>query len=260
MKLAFLNIKKNIKNEKELKSSFIISVIGMMLNNSAFLIIWYYFGSSLGNINGWNAMDIFGLYAFSISSYGIINSLCAGIFKLPDYISSGTFDKFLLTPKNLLTKISTSAISTSAIGDLFFGIICFIVYIISSKLSFIQILLSIVLIVVASIIFYSFSLICMSVSFYLMDGHNISNGLYGLFISNSMYHGGAFTGLLRFFFIFFIPSLLLGAIPVEIVKNFNIYNLLLIIFLAVFWLSLSILFFYKSLRKYESNNIFGFGS
>ena len=260
MKLAFLNIKKNIKNEKELKSSFIISVIGMMLNNSAFLIIWYYFGSSLGNINGWNAMDIFGLYAFSISSYGIINSLCAGIFKLPDYISNGTLDKFLLTPKNLLAKISTSAISTSAIGDLIFGIICFIVYIISSKLSFIQILLSIILIVVASIIFYSFSLICMSVSFYLMDGHNISNGLYGLFISNSMYHGGAFTGLLRFFFIFFIPSLLLGAIPVEIVKNFNIYNLLLIIFLAVFWLSLSILFFYKSLRKYESNNIFGFGS
>ena len=33
IKLALLNIKKNIKNEKELKSSFIISVVGMMINN-----------------------------------------------------------------------------------------------------------------------------------------------------------------------------------------------------------------------------------
>ena len=30
IKLALLNIKKNIKNEKELKSSFIISVVGMI--------------------------------------------------------------------------------------------------------------------------------------------------------------------------------------------------------------------------------------
>ena len=34
-----------------------------------------------------------------------------------------TFDKYLLTPKNTLLKVATSAISTSAIGDLVFGII-----------------------------------------------------------------------------------------------------------------------------------------
>lgn len=64
-------------------------------------------------------------------------------------------DKYLLTPKNTLLKVSTSAISTSAIGDLLFGLICL---------------------------------------------------------------------------------------------------------LTIFWLILSILFFYKSLRKYESNNFFGFGN
>ena len=260
MKLMFLNIRKNLKNEKELKSSFIISVIGMMLNNIAFLILWYYFGKSVGNINGWDPIDIFGLYAFSATSYGIICSIFAGIFKLPDYISSGTFDKYLLTPKNILLKVSTSTISTSAFGDLLFGLICLIVFIIISKLSLIQILLSIFLIIISSIIFYSFSLIVFSVSFYLMDGYNVSTGLYGLFLSNSLYHGGAFTGVLRFIFMYIVPSLLLGAIPVEIVKHFNIITLLLILFLALFWLMLSILFFYKSLKKYESNNLFGFGN
>ena len=35
VKLALLNIKKNFRNEKELKSSFIISVVGMAINNIA---------------------------------------------------------------------------------------------------------------------------------------------------------------------------------------------------------------------------------
>ena len=38
IKLAFLNIKKNIKNEKELKTSFIITVIGMAINS--LVLLW----------------------------------------------------------------------------------------------------------------------------------------------------------------------------------------------------------------------------
>lgn len=260
IKLALLNIRKNFKNEKELKSSFIISVVGMAINNIAFLILWYYFGKTIGNLNGWSAMDIFGLYGIGTTSYGIIVSIFYGIFDIPTYISSGNFDKYLLTPKSILLKISTSKISTSAFGDLIFGIVCFIVFAISSKLKFIQILLALLLIIISSIVFYSFSLICMSVSFYLMDGNNVSQGLYGMFLSNSLYHGGAFTGVLRFIFTFIMPSLLLGAIPVEIIKTLSMPNLIMIIILTAFWFILSIKFFYKALKKYESNNLFGFGS
>lgn len=259
IKLALLNIKKNFKNEKELKSAFIISVIGMAINNTAFIVLWYYFGKTVGELNGWRPMDIFGMYGFSVTSYGIICSLFDGIFDIPSYISTGNFDKYLLTPKNILLKVSTSKISTSAIGDLIFGISCFIIFVFYSKLSFIQILCSIFLMIIASIIFYSFSLICMSISFYLMDGNNVSQGLYGMFISNSLYHGGAYTGILKIIFMFVIPALLIGAIPLEIIKSLSIDNLLMLLGLAIFWLILSIMFFYKSLKKYESNNFFGFG-
>ena len=102
IELALLNIRKNFKNEKELKSSFLISVIGMAFNNIAFLIIWYYFGKTIGELNGWEPMDIFGLYGFTSTSYGIVVSLFDGIFELPNYISTGNMDKYLLTPKNIL--------------------------------------------------------------------------------------------------------------------------------------------------------------
>ena len=58
---------------------------------------------------------------------------------------------------------------------------------------------------------------------------------------------------------FIVPSLLLGAIPVEIIKNITISNMGLIMLLTIFWLVLAITIFYKSLKKYESNNFFGFG-
>lgn len=260
IKLGILNIRKNIKNEKELKSSFIISIIGMAINNISFLILWYYFGKSVGVLNGWGPVDIFGLYGFGTTSYGIVVSLFAGMFEIPTYITTGNFDKYLLTPKNILLKVSTSKISTSAFGDLVFGVTCFIVFAVVNKLTIPKIMLSILLVIISSIIFYSFSLICMSISFYLMDGHNISEGLYGMFLSNSLYHGGAFTGVLRFIFIFIMPSLLLGAVPVEIIKTLSIQTLIMIIILSIIWFILSITFFYKSLKKYESNNLFGFGS
>jgi ABC-2 type transport system permease protein len=260
VKLAILNIKKNFLNAKELKSAFITSIVGMCINNIAFIVLWYNFGTMIGNINGWEPFDIFGLYGFSAGSFGVVCAFFHGIFNIPTYISTGNFDKYLLTPKNTLLKVSTSSIETSAIGDLVFGIICFLIFAVVSKLSFIQIIVSIFLMIIASIVFYSFSLICMSVSFYLMDGENISQGLYGMFVSASLYHGGAFTGILKAIFVFVIPSLLLGGIPVELVKSISVSGICLISLLAIFWLVISIVFFYRSLRKYESNNFFGFGN
>ena len=221
----------------------------MAINNIAFLFLWYYFGKTIGEINGWKPIDIFGLYGFGTTAFGIVTSIFYGIFNLPTYISSGTFDKYLLTPKNILLKVSTSALLTSAFGDLLFGLICFIIFAIYNKFTILQLFISFILIIVASIIYYAFSLICMTISFYLMDGHNVSNGIYGLFLSNSLYHGGAFTGILRKLFIYIVPSLLLGAIPVEIIKNLSFDKLLYIIILTIIWLAITIIFFNKSLKK-----------
>ena len=260
LKLALLNIRFNIKNEKELKSAFIISIVGMMLNNAAFLFLWYYFGKTVGELNGWTAVDIFGLYAFSTVSYGIISGFFNGIFSIPTYISTATLDRYLLTPKNVLLKIATSKVSTSAFGDLLYGIICFILFIVLRHLNIYQILFSLFLMILVTIVFYAFSTICMTLSFYMMDGKNVSEGFYSMFLSNSLYHGGAFTGILRLAFTFIIPSLLLGVVPVELVNNFTVDKLLIMIILSLFWLFLSIIFFNKSLKKYESNNLFGFGN
>ena len=259
LKLALINISKNFKNEKELKTSFFIQVVGMAINNIALIVLWYYFGKTVGEINGWSPQDIFGMYAFNTISFGISHSFFAGLYVLPTYISSGNLDKYLITPKNILVKVSTSRFATSALGDLLFGVICFIVYIFACNLSIKQILLAFCLIGLATIIYLAFSIICATISFYLLDGQNVSDGLHEMFLSCSLYHGGAVTGILRAIFTFVIPSLLIGAIPVETVKNLSLSSILLMTGLVFGWFIISILFFRKSLKKYDSNNLFGFG-
>ena len=54
IKLGILNVKKNIKNAKELKIAFITTIIGMFINNIAFILLWFYFGKLVGELNGWS--------------------------------------------------------------------------------------------------------------------------------------------------------------------------------------------------------------
>ena len=260
IKLALINIIKNIKNEKELKSAFLIQIFGMAINNISFVILWYYFGKTIGEINGWTAMDIFGLYAYSTISYGVINSIFAGLYDIPKFIATANLDKYLLTPKNILLKICASRFRTSAVGDLLFGVVCYIVFAFNIHMGVIDHLLSLYFVILTCIVYFGFSLVCMSISFYLLDGQNVSEGIYHTFLSNTLYHGGAFTGTLRFIFTYILPSLLVGAIPVELVKDFNLSKFIIITSLSVIWLIIGIISFNVSLKRYDSNNLFGFGA
>lgn len=259
VKMALLNIKKNFQNAKELKSAFVTSVIGMCINNISFVVLWYNFGKMMGNLNGWEPFDVIGSYGFCSTSFGLVCAFLYGIFNIPMYISTGNFDKYLITPKNTLVKVATSSIQTSALGDLLFGVICFLWYAIGSKFTVLEFLIAIMLVLISAIVFFAFSLICMTISFYLMDGENVSMGLYGMFVSASLYHGGAFTGILRILFVFVVPSLLLGALPLELVKDLSLIKMGLVLLITIGWLLVARWFFYKSMKKYESNSFFGFG-
>src|SRR3989338_8563596 len=123
LRFALYATKKNIQSNAELRTSFLANIVGMTINNSAFIIIWVFFVRSVGVINGWTAADIIGMLGFGTLCYGIVFSSAAGIRKLADYVASGAFDRFMLSPKNVLVRVATSTFGVSAIGDIIFGIV-----------------------------------------------------------------------------------------------------------------------------------------
>src|SRR6185369_3570581 len=124
IKFAFYAIKKNIQSSAELRTSFLLNIVGMMINNTSFIIVWVFFVKSVGVIGGWTAADIIGLQGFAATCYGLIFSSGFGIRKLPDYVTNGVFDRFMLSPKNLILRTLTSSFASAPVGDIFFGITC----------------------------------------------------------------------------------------------------------------------------------------
>jgi ABC-type uncharacterized transport system permease subunit len=80
-----------------------------------------------------------------------------------------------------------------------------------------------------------------------------------MLITPSVFYGGAFTGWLRNFFIFIIPSFLLGNIAVDVIKNPTWEMYLTVSVITISWILLSLYIFKISLRRYESSNFINFG-
>lgn len=260
IKFALYSIKKNFQSSAELRTSFLMNVIGMAINNTAFIFLWVFFIKSVGIIGGWTAWDIIGLQGFLAISYGLVLSGAYGLRKLPDCVASGAFDRFMLSPKNLILRIATSSISTSALGDVVFGIVCMAVYVYLIKISLLQIILLLILIILATIIFLALTILIGSISFLFTDSSSVYNGIFELFFTPALFHGGAFQGIMRFIYTFIIPSLLIGTIPVETLKDTSASKLILLTVLAIFWFFLAIFVFKRAVKKYESSNFMTFGN
>jgi ABC-2 type transport system permease protein len=260
LNFALYAIKKNIQSSAELRTSFVMNIIGMAINNVSLIILWVFFVKSVGVIGGWTVADIIGLQGFVALCFGIVFSIAAGIRKLPEYITSGSFDRFMLSPKNLLVRIATASFGVSALGDVIFGIICLITYALLIQASIYQILLLILLTLISTIIFLAIGIAVYSTGFLFNDASSMTASLFDSFLTPALFHGGSFQGVMRFIFTFLIPSLLIGTLPVEIVRDISLDKLLLVGILGLIWFIISIKIFKFSVKKYESSNFMTFGN
>lgn len=65
--------------------------------------------------------------------------------------------------------------------------------------------------------------------------------------------------MMRMFFVFVIPALLVGTIPVEAIKSMSIDMLAIVAVFTIFWFVISIAIFSRAIRRYESSNFMTFG-
>lgn len=225
----------------------------------AFLIIWYLFAKAFGDINGWRPIDVIALQGFFACSLGLVLGPLAGLSRMGDTISCGKFDQYLVSPKPLLLRVGFSQVSVSALGDIAFGTLALVVYSILAELSGGQVLLLLGALVVSVTISLAVLISAKSASFFFSDGESIGNGLFEFFFTPAIFHSGAVQGRMRLFFTFVVPSLLVGGIPVEVIREGSVLKLIVIAMLAIFWLFLSLRIFAAGVRRYESSNFMTFG-
>ena len=257
LRIASYIIHTHLRSAMELRGAFSLQVLGMMMNNVAFLVIWLFFFHIFGSIQGWSSQETIGLQGFVALIFGLAFTFGMGVLHLPAMVDNGGFDTLLLSPRNLYLRVITSKGGIATVGDTLFGMILLVVFFVQSEATWQQILLLLSLVPPATMILLNAALISSLLCFLLPNSSSLSKSLFDVFFSPSMYPSGLFQGHVRTFFLFIIPSLAIAGIPIEIVRDTNLKGWLIVWTLGIVWTLLGIYLLQLAVRRYESGNLVG---
>lgn len=244
--------KLNILSAMEYRTSFLLQVIGMIVNNTGLVLVWVIFFKRFNNVNGWTFQDTTLMFAISTMVYAIVMIFSRGAYELSRTINLGELDYYLVLPKNIMWNASVSKTSISAIGDLIFSLLIFLF---SGEISINKIVLFLSVSVLASIILYSFIIITQSISFFVTNFEDAAAQFFDCLMGFTLYPQTVFHGLLKILMLTVFPAFFMIALPIQIVKNFNIYDLAILFVVAITLFFISKFAFEKGLKRYESGNL-----
>lgn len=250
-------IEVNLKGIMEYRTAFFMQVFGMMINNIGLIAVWFLFFNIFEDVNGWEFKEMIGLQGFVALVYGMVLSVGNGLRRISRNITYGQLDKYLLLPKNILVNLLFSESSISAIGDMLFGIISMIIYFYVAGIPITAILLMPILIITAIFIFIGFQVVTQSIAFWIPNSEELSDALFEFMLGPSLYPNASFTGLVRTFFTFFVPAILIGGAPIDVLLSNNLGIIAQMFLISIFWISFASFIFYRGLKRYESGNLVG---
>jgi ABC-2 type transport system permease protein len=247
-------IRFNLSAGMEYRVSFITQVVGMFLNNSAFIVFWLVLYSNLGDINGYAFGDVMFLWALSASGYGLAGVFLGNAPQLSRTIYTGELDVYLLQPKPVLPNFLLSRMSVSAWGDLIYGVLLFgFTQVFSPQRAMLFALFSILM----AIVLVSLRVLYHSATFFLGNAEEFATTASDLVISFMLYPGSIFEGPVTLILHSLIPAALIAYIPVKLMHAFDPVTLLVLLaadgaVVLAAWGA-----FRLGLRRYESGNRMG---
>lgn len=251
MRVCGLSVKYNIMREMLNKVTFLTNILFMMLNNATFIVQWVILLHLKDNVGGYTMDEIMLLWGLAASSFGLSHILFARAFSLPDLIINGKLDSYLVQPKNILLSVMTSATDTSAIGDFLYGLLILCIFCFSVKRFFLFCLFT----VTGAIIYTAFALLMGSLSFWFVRAEMFGTHMVGSMISFATYPDGIFKGAVRFLLYSIIPVGMTIYIPVHVMMTFDVVKLLWVLGFTLLITVVSVIVFYRGLRRYSSSSL-----
>lgn len=251
IKVTLKTIKYGLMREMVNKTSFIMNIIFMILNNSCFIIQWLVLYSLKEDVGGYTFKQVLLLWGIAASTYGISHFAFKKAYSLSDTINNGKLDSFLVQPKNVLISSITTDVEVSALGDILYGFIVFIISGITIK----KFLLFTLFSITGGIIITDVIVILGSLSFWIGNSDMIADAGNSIMTNFSTYPDGVFKGLSRIIILTILPIGVVSYFPVWIITDFNLKLTLIILGITIVLTVITFIIFYRGLRRYSSSNL-----
>lgn len=251
--LTFEMAKLSLLSAMEYRASFIVQIIGMILNDVGLIAVWVIFFGRFQQINGWMAGDVFLLFSVFLVSFGLFAFISAGTIEMSKMIAHGQFDYFLALPKNPLWHVSVVRHELFALSDVFVGIFAF--FFLTGPFGIAKTVIYILVVTFSALILYNFAVITQSLAFFVGNYEESAERWIWTLFGIAVYPQTIFTGWLKTLTLTILPAYFVVDIPVSLLKEFD-WRLLASLF--GFWLLtllLALFMFKHGLKRYESGNL-----
>ena len=251
VRITSLSIKYALMREMLNKATFISNIVFMVLNNATFIVQWVILFAIRDDFGGFTLKKVLLLWGFASFTYGVSRFFFQKAFTLSRTINNGKLDSFLVQPKNVLISAITTDVSPSALGDILYAYIIYFIY----GFTISGFLLYTLLGILGGVITAAISVVLNSLSFWFRKSDTIAETGNRLMTNFATYPDGIFKGTVKFILYTIVPVGIANYLPVEVVTNFNIYYLLIVIAFTIGIIALAFLVFYRGLRRYSSSNL-----
>lgn len=246
-------IKTAIKSALSLRTTFIMQVLAMIINDLLWIFMWWILFKQQPIINSWNFDDVILMQGILLASYALFSTFMYGLDDLPRYINNGSLDNFLTIPKNILLILTCSKVKPSGIGDL---VTAGIMFMFTSYATWNNLHLIIVGITCGTTIFFAFRLITATLTFWSANIEHLGLHIFYSLLTFASQPASIFTGWYQVLILTIIPAGFISLLPVEIIKHFVVTKLILLISGSIMLLIFSLWLFYRGLQSYTSGNQF----
>ena len=243
--------KTNLLSAMEYRAAFITQILGMILNNTIYFLIWVIFFERFKEIRGWGLSDMFLVFGVAAAAFGLGVFLFGNALMLSDLIAQGKLDYYLSLPRPVLLHAIASRSVTSGLGDMLYGLLSYCASGLFSPSGLLRFLLGVLL---AAMVFVSFMVLAQSLAFWFGNASAFTSLLVNAMITFAIYPVTLFEGGAKFILFTIIPAALMGAVPASFVRAFDGHTLALLALGASVLLVFSVAVFYRGLRRYESGS------
>lgn len=236
----------------EFRASFWSQVISMMINNSVWIVFWGIYFTRFPVVKGWELNDVLLLWGISAGAFGWVNILFGNILRVAHLVAHGQIDSYLTMPRNVLLHVLVSRMSFSAWGDLIFA---WIIFFIAIPFSFGSLFLYIFAIVIGGLILGAMILLGQSLAFWIGNSEGIAAQLFNVMITFTTYPIDIFHGVTRVLLFTIVPAGFISFMPIALFKIWDTHFFFMLLIVSLIFVVLSIVVFYRGLKRYESGNM-----
>jgi viologen exporter family transport system permease protein len=244
--------KSNILSAMEYRTSFLMQIAGMIVNDLALIGVWVIFFRRFPAINGWDLQDMALLFAIGTVNFALVMLFARGAMDLARTITRGELDYFFAFPQNILWHATAAKTDISALGDLVFGVGIFFF---SGQVSLTTAGLFLILSLITAVIFYSFLVIIQSIAFYIGNFEEAAEQIYYALTALTLFPPSIFSGGLKIITLTILPAFFVAILPVQLLQTFSVKMFGILILFTVGLFSFAVWFFNRGLRRYESGNL-----